>query len=485
MVIRNNTTSLGGWRDRLRQFLGGTMFGGMRDLYSTFGYTRNPSFDNYLFKYIKQDVAKRIINAPVDALWCEPPIIESDEIFMKEWQKVTAAHNVWAVLAKLDKLCGIGRFAVLVIGIDDGQSLEKPVRVTGNSSRNIIYLQPYMESSVKILNYETDTSSPRFGKPVMYQIQPQSPDILGQVTGINSGVNATTVAGQRNAFQVHYTRLLHIADSTLENDIFGIPRLSAVYNRLDDLEKVVGGAAETFWLTGNRGLHADVDKEMELDPDDAAALEEEIDGYVNDFRRVVKTRGVTIKNLGSDVADPSKVFNVLISLLSAATGIPRRVLMGAEAGELASSQDRANWSDRIAERAAEFGSPVVLVPFITQLVGLSILPNPSTLKITWPEAFKMTPMERASTSAQLGRTAANLQKMISDPIGAVQIQEETMVAEVDAQGNATGAQKKVIRKWIEGGAPLLQLEEARGIVGMGKTMPVFDGTGSEDVALKQ
>ena len=40
--------------------------------------------------------------------------------------------------------------------------------------------------------------------------------------------------------KVHWTRVIHIAESTLENPIYGIPRLRPVYNRLMDIEKVTG-----------------------------------------------------------------------------------------------------------------------------------------------------------------------------------------------------------------------------------------------------
>jgi hypothetical protein len=495
------STNLMSWRNRLASLLGGTMFGGMRDLYSTFGYTRNPTFNQYLFKYLKQDIAKRIIDAPVAALWSVPPTIDADPAFTDAWQKLVAAKAVWSQLAVLDKLCGVGRYAVMVVGINDGQPLDQPVRssppgVTGKL-REVLYLQPYMEGSVQILKYEEDSSNPRFGQPTLYQINPAPPDLetyLGAGGGSGSGGTViSAVAGQRQAFLVHHSRVLHVADNTLENSVFGLSRLAPVYNRLDDLEKVVGGAAETFWMTGNRGLQADVDKEMELSPEDAKNLEEEIDGYVNDLRRVIKTRGVTIKNIGSEVADPKNIVDVLISLISANTGLPKRVLMGSEAGQLASAQDRANWAERVAERQQQFGAPVMLVPFINLMTNLGVLPASDQLTITWAEAFKMSPLERAQTSAALGRTAANLQKMISDPIGSIEVIEETVEtgggSSVGVDGETVEvpptSTKKVTRKWIEGGTPLLSTDEARSVVGMGKGMPVFDGSDTEDFAIKQ
>ena len=48
---------------------------------------------------------------------------------------------------------------------------------------------------------------------------------------------------------VHASRVLHVAEDCLDDDVYGIPRLKPVFDRLDDLLKVVGGSAE-FFLRG-------------------------------------------------------------------------------------------------------------------------------------------------------------------------------------------------------------------------------------------
>src|SRR5690606_33041328 len=129
------------------------------------------------------------------------------------------------------------------------------------------------------------------------------------------------------SFLVHASRVVHIAENCLENNVFGSPRIERVYNLLDDLLKVVGGSAETYWLTGNRGIHIDIDKDMEMDPTDEKNLTDEVEEYQHQQRRFIRTRGGKVTNLGTDVADPTGVFNVLIAMLSGATGIPKRILI--------------------------------------------------------------------------------------------------------------------------------------------------------------
>lgn len=399
----------------------GISFGGNRNLYATFGYKNNLTCQDYLIKYLRQDITQRIINAPVDATWTEGPLLDKDLKLKAAWETLTNTFPVYPALRKADIFAGLGSFSILVIGTDDGQQLSQPA--TKKGSRKLTYLQPYLETSVAVDSFETDQTNPRFGLPLMYSVTP------GNI--LTSRTINTVRSEQRQPFKVHYSRVLHLADNTLENTTFGHSRLEAIYNTLDDLLKVAGGSAETYWLTANRGMHVDVDKEMDLDETDADKLSDELDEYQHQLRRVIRTRGVKVTSLGSDIADPSSTFNVLIALLAAQSGIPQRVLLGAEAGQLASQQDRANWGQRVSERESAFAEPIVLRPFILTLQSLSVLPESTGYEIIWPETFKMSPLERAQTSAQQARSLTNvasgLQKAQSMKVKLITVEESRKI----------------------------------------------------------
>jgi hypothetical protein len=186
--------------------------------------------------------------------------------------------------------------------------------------------------------------------------------------------------------------------------------LGQCYNTLDDLLKVTGGSAELYWLTSNRGLHVDIDKEMELDPADEQALSDEIDEYQHQLRRVLRTRGVKVDALGSEVADPRGVFETLLAELAATTSIPQRILIGSEAGQLASEQDRANWADYIERRRKIFAEPYVLKPVLRTLEALQYFPKETADKTVWewPEAFHTSPLEESQIYAAWARAVVNL-----------------------------------------------------------------------------
>lgn len=390
-----------GWANRL-----GQQFGGKRNLYNVYGYSRIISFEDYYMRYTRQDIAKRIVNAAADATWKNPPEIEASEAFQTAWKKLVAEHDLWGTLTRADRMAGIGQYAIILLGFSDTGKLESPAKK--KEGMELLYMQPYMQCDVTIVELEDDVTNARFGEPRMYEIKLTNP----MQNAINMVESAIKKPVAPKTMKVHYTRILHIAEDLKSNNFIGTPRLEAVYNLLDDLLKVSGGTAETYWLTSNRGMQINIDKDAEMLKEDAQALSDEVDEFTNDLRRIIRTRGVEIKNLGANTPDPKNTFNMIISLMAASTGIPQRIMLGAEAGQLASDQDRANWADRIKERRNTFAEPYVLKPLIDSLTLAGILPEeaPEKRDFKWPATFEMTPLESAQMMAQKARAIINLSK---------------------------------------------------------------------------
>lgn len=397
--------------NRMRMWLAGVTFHGRRDMYELFGWDRYVDYRNFIAAYYRQSLAKRVIDAPVLGTWTDPPQLMAQQEFLDAWDDIVENHNLWAHIVRLDKLAGLGRFAVMVVGFDDGQDLDTPISLgrdgISRRKREVIYLQPYHEGAITIIEYEQDTKSPRFGKPVMYSINP------GRfiVEGLTSTSQASVIAPSlRTPFRCHYSRIIHVAENLLEDSIFGSSRLEVVYNDLSDVLKVTGSSAESFWMIANRGMQVDVDKEIDLAPEDAAQLQQEVEDYQHQLRRFIRTRGVTITPLGAEKVDPQALYMVLLSLIATATGIPQAILQGSSPRILAAKTDRASWADRLQERQSEYAEPIILRRVLDCFVNAGAVPVPENLEISWPETFKMDPLERAQTSAQMARSAVNLTK---------------------------------------------------------------------------
>ncbi len=360
----------------------GKSFDDDRDLYVALGYPETPSYNDYAAKYQRQDIARAVVDLPVRESWrMVPTITEGEEKqteFEKQWTTLVKDRKVYHYLSRLDRLASLGTYGVLFLGFDDQADQAQEL----TSARELLYMMPYSETNATISTYEQDTKNERYGNPLTYKVNRKS---LG--TGADTGLQTN----------VHWTRILHVAEDTLEDDLAGIPRLRAILNRLYDLQKVVGGSAEMYWRGALPGYGLKVDEGRTLSTQDLAALKVEMENYLHKLQRFVRLEGVSIEDFAVQVADPQGHVDVQIDLICAQTRIPKRILLGSERGELASTQDKVAWAGVIEARRLEYCEPMILRPFIDRLIHVNVLPEPTTKEYTveWPDLLAPSDKEKA------------------------------------------------------------------------------------------
>lgn len=358
----------------------GMQFGGDRDMYKALGYPQSLSFNDYYTRYKRQDIARRIVNSPAQDTWrTQARLLDGDTDkgtpFLDAWQALVEKRGVWRALAQVDRLAGIGRFGVLLIGFAGDARLKDPVAPGSMAGpQDVLYLRAFHEGDVSIEAFEQKTNSERFGLPLRYKI--------------------TISDGQQ--VEAHWSRVIHVAENAVD-DIYGEPRLEAVFNRLNDLEKIIGGGAEATWKLMRKGFALDVKPDYELSTDAENDMKEQVEEFEHGLRRFMMTRGMTVQDMGSEVVDPTGLFNAIIALIAGATGRPQRILLGSERGELASSQDEANWAAIIEARREQFAEPAMLRALIDRLLWAGALPTPKAGRyaVEWETLFKLTEGEEA------------------------------------------------------------------------------------------
>ena len=357
----------------------GKSFSGDRDLYTALGYTVDPIFSHYMARYERQDLARAIIDAPVRACWRQlPELTESQEDeteFESQWIELVDHRSIYHYLSRCDRLGSIGQYAVLLLGFDDGAELTEPVV----SAKDLLYLMPYTQDAASIDQYDKDPKSERYGQVNQYSIN------------MSVGTAETSMTKK-----VHWSRVIHVSEDNLSSDVFGTPRLQAVLNRLQDIEMISGGSSEMFWRGGFPGFGLKVDSDARVGKQDLPDLEDEMKKYIDGLQRYIRLEGITIQELKPQIADPSSHINILIDLIAAAVRIPKRILLGSERGELASSQDETNWAQRIDERRREHCEPKLLRPLIGRLIEVGVLAEPKEgYTVDWPDLLTPSDKEKA------------------------------------------------------------------------------------------
>lgn len=346
-VMRGLASALVSRFDFARQ--AGVTFGGKRDVYNVLGYPAALDVQDYRGRYQRGGVARRIVDAFPSATWSRDVRVVDDPDPGEETEFETAVVELltrldaWRRLQRADRLARLGHYGVLIIGATGELEDELPPTL---SADDVLYLTPLAEDRATIHEFELDPRSPRFGLPITYRV------VLGSPSGtVGSSLNTLTRLA-------HWSRVVHVVEDTEEDEVFGEPALRAVWNYLEDLDKLVGGGSEAAWRNMDRGLHFDIDPNVQLSDEEVQAMRDQVDEFTHNLSRVVSTTGGRLTPLGTSIASFGPNVDTVLKLISATTGIPVRILTGSERAELASTQDRTNFADRVAERREDFATPV-------------------------------------------------------------------------------------------------------------------------------
>lgn len=370
-----------------------------RDIDNDCGYPADIDKGNFFAMYERNGIAARVVNIFAEDCWTQMPLVVETSAsgqtdFEKAWKKLQREKNLLAYLSRVDQMSGIGRFGILLMGFNDSQKLDRPLRnidektglpKTGKPSKELelTFLKPLGEDAVTIDKLEDDSSSARYGLPKTYSIQ------------FNDVKNKQAINSK-----VHWTRVLHIADNREESDTFGVSRLRNVYNYLLDTKKVGGGSGEMFWKGGFPGYSFEVapTKDGVTVEVDKESVQDEIEDYSQGLQRYMILENLTAKSLAPQVADPSAHMESLIKSISMAKGIPFRIFLGTEEGKLAGSQDKALWNARIRKRQEIYLSPFVIRPLVYRLMAVGALPTVDDFMVEWPDLSSPSDRDKAETA---------------------------------------------------------------------------------------
>lgn len=391
----------------------GKTFGGKRDVDEALGYKAELRPNDFRLRWKRGGIAARIVEAMPKACWRGEGILIEDENpavtteFEGAWEELNAKLNIWSTFQTLDILAGLGQFAVLLIGAPGKPDTELSKTLKAS---DVAYLSLYGQDRVTIndTDYEIDPLQARFGQPNYYTIK-----------YIRNGVESLR--------KVHWTRIIHVADETLEDPWFGASRLERVWNKLDDLDKVTGGGSEAFWKRVDQGINFRLDPTTPLTTEGKAKMEEQLELYEHGLKKNLRTRGMDVLPLQSDVSNFGPQADAILKQIAGATGIPQRILTGSEVGELASTQDRSNWAERVNDRRMQFCGPRIVKPFVQRMIEHGVFPKPKSetlYTIRWAEIQNLNQIEQASVASTLadvnqktGKTVATVDEIRVNILG--------------------------------------------------------------------
>ena len=397
-----------------------------RNINDECGYPENGevTVENYRELYDRESIATRVVQVlPRESWKVQPSVFEDEDINVikpfeqawidladslrgPSWHQDEEGSPIWEAILRVDELSGIGSHGALLLGINDGLPLDQsiagfedgtPPEGSTTITRKLLFLRAFDESLARVTQLEEDKTNPRFGMPLQYSMSFSDPSQNQQII---AGHNLATAT-------VHWSRVIHVADNLGTSEVFGVPRMGPVYNRLLDLRKLYGGMAEMYWKGAFPGIswetHPQLGPDVQIDSDD---MKDQIEQLMNGLQRAAVTSGMTAKSLAPQVVDPTPQIEAAIQAICILTGIPKRIFTGSERGELASSEDKGTWNARLAFRQTMYLTPRVIVPFVDRLIQIGVLPVPKGYSVVWPDLNALTADEQATVAVKVTESLA-------------------------------------------------------------------------------
>lgn len=410
--VAAEVVALNEWRVRTSSRMGFT-HDGARNVYSVLGYDQYISTEQFCDLYRRGGIAGRALDAIPKAVWrgdgelVEDLDVKTTTPFEQTFYDMNDRLKVWSTLLRCHILALRNSYSVMLLGVEGGD-LSLPLPRARNGVASLVYLRPYGGSAydekltqatngtgnlVTVAEWDEDNASPRYGQPKTYYLR-----------SLKDGTKTSSKP-------VHYTRVVHFpAEGFLDDAVFGPPALEGCWNNFVDLYKCVGGGAETSWLAGNPGMQMDVDpnatwpgatvKEQQENADKGLAeMRAKAEDYRHQLTRWLFTKNVKVTTLQGKTVDFSANASTLIQLIAGTRGIPVRILIGSERGQLASTQDRDNFADVVNDCRTSYAHPIMLRPFIERLIEYGYMPKPAQWEPAWPETGGMSEAEKLGAAA--------------------------------------------------------------------------------------
>ncbi len=390
--------------------LAGVQFDGKRDLYNIFGYDRIVTANQYRDEYARGGIAKRIVEAFPKATWRGGIDLFEDEDpevvtpFEQAWRDLEQKHHIWNTLQNADILAGLSTYSAILIGAPGDLSTELP------KNAKLLYLAPFFggggpgdqgrsastrtqssDTDVTIETFDTDPTSERFGEVLIYRLR------------------RTDLSSPLLSREVHWTRVIHVAEGALDNLVYGVPTLENIWNLLFDLEKVTGGGSESYFQRAKHSMNLNIQKDVSFTPAQLDDLKTKYEEFQHGITNVLPTRGMDVKLIEGAVANFSNAVDSILKQIAGSKGIPLRILTGSEMGSLASEQDADNFEAQVQDRRTGYAGPMIVRKIVDRLIEYGYLPTPKQYDVEWPVKERMDEAQKADLALKMVQVNATYQ----------------------------------------------------------------------------
>lgn len=389
------------------QFFGMGVGTGKHDYNKDFGFPDTIGFAAAFQMYRRNGVARAAVDKTAAKTWQTFPVLQEfkrdsqqdapETLLEKAIRTKFDDIRLWQAFKDCDRRFLVGSYSGLILRISDGQTLDKPVaRPVAGGLDAIVEVIPAWEGQLTVDSYDENQASPTYGMPTMFQFN-ESKVYTGKT--------------QVRSARVHPDRVIIWSE---DGKVGGVPRMDAGYNDLITIQKIIGAGGEGFWKNakGSPVIEINADQSVEniakasgVAPDEfVEKMNEQVSDFQKGFDEVLMGQGMTIKPFQVNLADPLNFFSIALQSFCASWDIPAKVLVGAQTGERASTEDAGGWNETNDGRRTDIAVPGINV-FIRRMEEFGILAD-KDWHLQWTSLLDGSPqqkMDRAYKMADINQ----------------------------------------------------------------------------------
>lgn len=342
-----------------------------------FGYPDRVEFPTAFEAYNRYPLARAAVDKTVGKSWETNPLLQEyqrDGTKSGTQEETKPEANirqrfgdlrVWQHLAECDRRSLVGAYSGLILRLADGKSFSEPVDRVPGGLDGLVEVIPAWEGQLTVSQWDTNQASPTYGQPLMYQFAESA---VGQ-------------AQQPRQFTIHPDRVIIVSrDGTLN----GRSALEPGYNALLDMEKIRGGGGEGFWKNAKSGLSLEIEKDAKIEDmarvmgvpvqEVVDKIDEQVESFNKGFDKSLMMQGIKAVPIQVQLPSPEHFFAIALQSFAATFSCPLKILVGAQTGERASTEDSEEWARvNMARRTNEL-IPAIMA-FVNRLERVGILPQ--------------------------------------------------------------------------------------------------------------
>lgn len=394
-----------------------------RKYYKDFGWPEHLSFIDFYRIWERNGVASAAVSKTNTKVWQSSPyLLEPIEVVI-DGEKTEGPHpetpveeairehfeeiDFWGKIAEADAQAMVGGYAGVIFRIADNRRFAESVAGVSNGIEALVEVIPAWAGQLTVAEWDGDVESLTYGKPKMFQF--------------NEANVGNKEAGSNRTFEVHPDRV-HIWSK--DQSVHAKSMLEPGFNDLMTLEKVSGAGGEGFWKNAKSAPIMEIEKDSNvrdlatlLDVEEnkiGEALDEVVRNFNEGFDKALVTKNMKVKTLPVMLSSPEHFFNIAMQSFAASMGIPVKILIGAQTGQRASTEDSDEFARYAQARRHLIAKPNIR-SVIKKLQKPNVLPSAVKLRIDWDDLTEKTledKVRRADSMAGVNQRMLHTRRLV-------------------------------------------------------------------------